>query len=138
MGKFSDLSSIVMARFATPAWVAEGIITHPSNFIGDVPGKEYIRISVLASNNPEGSMYAKLNAVSGLIMVEIYTAAGEGPLRANQIADILDKHLQGGYFLSSTGVAQLGLSVLKDQGLDKANPSLQRTLYSLSFSYFGK
>jgi hypothetical protein len=136
MGKFSDVSSLVNSIFGSAEWQNEGIVTHPSNFTGDVKGNEYIRVSVLtASNRLE---YTNLNSMVGQIVIDIFTRAGEGPLRPNQIADILDKYLVGKIFSSQIGTLQMSAS-LKDQGkTDSANPALFRTLYTINLNYFGK
>jgi hypothetical protein len=136
MGKFSDSTALIMSVFGSVAWKAQKIVTHPSNFIGNVPSNEYIRISVMPSKPIAG--FNDLNSLSGLVMIEIFTPSGNGPKRSNEIADILDTYLTGKYFNSILGNVQLGFSFISNQGIDKVNPALQRTIYSLSFSYFGK
>ena len=136
MGKFSDVSSLVNSVFGSAEWQNEGIVTHPSNFTGDVKGNEYIRVSVLtASNKLE---YTNLNSMAGQIVIDIFTRSGEGPLRPSQIADLLDKYLVGKIFSSQQGTLQISAS-LKDQGKpDTANPALFKTLYVVNLTYFGK
>lgn len=136
MGKFTDMTTNVLAVFNSNAWLLEGVATFPSNFTGSVASNEYIRIDIVATD-PKAA-YANLNCVSGQILIDIFTPAGEGPSRSVTIADLLDTYLVGKSFSSGNGVAQLGLSMLVSFGLDKANPMLYRSQYSLSFTYFGK
>ena len=136
MGKFSDVSSLVNAIFGSNAWQNEGIVTHPSNFTGDVKGNEYIRVSVLTASNRPG--YADLNSMAGQIVIDIFTRSGEGPLRPSQIADLLDKYLVGKIFSSQLGTLQTSASLVAQGKNDTANPALFRTLYTVNFNYFGK
>lgn len=136
MGKFADISSLIFSIFGTTEWQSESIVTHPSNFTGSVSGNEYIRVSVLTANSKLG--YTNLNSMVGQIVIEIFTKAGEGPSRPDQIADVLDKYLVGKSFSSQLGTLQTSAS-LKVQGkIDSANPALFKTLYTVNLNYFGK
>jgi hypothetical protein len=136
MGKYTDMSSIVLAVFGSDAWNAEDIVTHPSNFTGNVKRNEYIRVSVITGNN--ALEYSQLNSMAGQILIEIFTKSGEGPLRASQIADTLDKYLVGKIFPSSLGSVQCGPSLVSQGKVDAVNPALFRTLYTVNVNYFRK
>jgi hypothetical protein len=136
MGKFSDVSSLVNSIFGSVEWQNESIVTHPSNFTGDVKGNEYIRVSVLTASNKLG--YTNLNSMAGQIVIDIFTRSGEGPRRSSQIADLLDKYLVGKIFSSQIGTLQIGPSLTSQGNVDSANPALFRTLYTVNLNYYGK
>jgi len=135
MGKYTQLESAAFATFSSVQWVSEAIATFPSNFVGNVPSNEYIRVSILTSSPTLA--YANLSQMAGQMVVEIFTPSGEGPLRSSQIADTLDNYLVGKSFLSGTGVVQFGPSLMSPGRPDTANSALFRTMYTISLSYFG-
>lgn len=136
MGKQTDLAMLALSVFGTNEWQNEGIVTHPSNFTGNVNGNEYIRVSLILGE--PRLEYTNLNSMAGQIVIDIFTPAGVGPLRAAQIADVLDSYLVGKIFSSLLGSLQIGPSVCSGGKLDTANKTLYRTIYTLSVSYFGK
>jgi hypothetical protein len=135
MGKFSSLNADIYSVFAQSAWIAENIKTFPENYVGTSVGNEYIRVSIVASS------YDKLGSfqsVNGQLIIDIFTPAGEGVSRTNTIADKLDDYLIGKQILvPPDGNTQFGNSTLTFLGNDKANPSLYRASYSLSFNHYG-
>lgn len=135
MGKFEDSTTIVLALFATTYWVETGIITQPTNFTGNLNIDTYIRVSVIQSNTD--GVYGNVSGLRGQIIIDIFTPAGDGPVAAQQIADKLDGLLVGKLQSSASGRVQTGLSSLIVFGIDKANPSLYRNIYTVSFNYFG-
>jgi hypothetical protein len=131
MGKFEQLQSDVFSIFADPVWEAEGVKAVPANFKS--PDQEYIRISVIASNTG-----LNINSVSGILLIDIFTFAGEGPLKASLIADTLDGYLVGrSKSTASNGLTQFLYSTLSLSGVDKDNPTLYRSNYTIPFNYFG-
>lgn len=134
-GKYSSVTNDVFLLFQTDEWLAEGIETRPNNFVGGVTNTEYIRATVLASGDQPAN---PLHSVSGQLLIEIYTSAGEGVDRSNLIADILDSHLAGKIYKSGeSGQTQFGPSGLSGGDFDKVNSSLYRVLYTIPFNYFG-
>ena len=130
--KYDALYKDLFSVFASSGWQAENIKTFPENYVGD-GGTEYIRVTPLMSEEPLNNQ-----SVSGLIHIEIFVPAGEGPARARQIADRLESHLAGkAVSLSSGRVTQFFSSNLSKLGSDPANPALYRMLYSLPFKHYG-
>jgi hypothetical protein len=136
MGKYTDMESLVSSVFASAEWLAETIVTHPSNFEGDVVSNEYIRMKILSVSGE--AFFGKLDNIHGQVIIDIFTPAGEGPKRSSEIADTLDKYLVGRVLTSSNGCLQLGMSYLVGYGADKANEMLYRAIYTLNFTYFKK
>ncbi len=127
MGKFTNLQEDVFNIFATDAWKANNIPTYPQNFL-DINDPEYIRISIVA-----GDQGVDLASVSGQVIIDIFTSAGNGPGPIMRIADILDSHLA----LKFSDAVQFGSSTLIFNGFDKVNPTLFRGTYSIPFNFFG-
>jgi hypothetical protein len=126
MGKFNNIESDVFGVFSTTAWRDEHIATIPVNFSGDV-GREYIRVKILSEKD------LNIGFARGLLMIDIFTPAGEGPSRATAIADKLDSYLVGKKF----NATQFQGSSFETVNLDAANPTLFRSMYSITFHYFG-
>lgn len=128
MGKYSDVQDAVFALFASGPWVAEDIKAFPAGFDGEKGDPPHIRLSVLCGET-------EINTVrsGGLLMIDIFTAWGNGPASATQIADTLDS-----YFEKKTldGV-QFQQSTLSQLTRDRDNPGLGRTIYSIPFTLFG-
>jgi hypothetical protein len=132
MGRFSGPYQDIFSVFGSAAWEAEDIPTFPQNFIGTVPDKKYIRVTPVFDGNS-----INVKSASGILMIDIFTPAGTGPSDTSTIADTLDSYLVGKSKDVSTGVTQFGISSLSPFGLDKDNPSLYRSTYSIPFSFFG-
>lgn len=133
MGKYTNLLNDVFSIFSSSAWIAENIKTYPSNFIAVNSGNEFIRVSIIPSGNG-----ANLISASGVLIVDIFTAAGNGPKATTSIADKLDLYLVGKSLKTATnGVTQLKSSSLQFLGNDKDNPALYRSSYTIPFNYFG-
>ena len=127
MGRYSKAQSLVFSVFGTDAWKATKIKTIPQNFI-DTGSAEFIRVSIVPSGKG-----ANLSSISGLCIIEIYTAAGKGITRSMQIADLLDGFLHG----KSIDTVQFFHSTMTIRGIDKDNPKLFRSLYSIPFNLSG-
>lgn len=132
MGKYNDLLEDVFSVFNSNAWKAENIKTFPNNFVAVNPGNEFIRVSIISSGSG-----INLKSVSGVFIVDIFTSAGNGPKQASLIADKLDLYL-GGKSLSthSQSVTQFTTSTLDFRGVDRDNPSLYRSVYTIPFNFF--
>jgi len=136
-GKYETLHNDIYSIWASANWSNENIKTFPENFIGQVPNKEYIRVSILPSDRSMDTSYQHLGSVSGQVMIDIFVPAGKGPIRASQIADRLDAYLVGKSVQSGQGLTQFQTSTLSNFGFDKANASLFRAIYTIPFTYFG-
>lgn len=128
MGKYVAAEQAVFNVFDSPEWQAEGIRAVPLGFDGPVTETSYIRLSVI----PNGAS-VNSGSISGLVMIEIFTAWGEGPRPSTIIADKLDEYLQ---HKSYTGI-QLFKSSMAVFARDSSNPTLGRSIYSIPFSHFG-
>lgn len=132
MGKYANIDSSILSVFGTDTWKAEKIKTYPSNFIQIGGQNEFIRISIIPSGQS-----VNLNSVSGIVLIEIFTKAGEGPKRSSTIADKLDVYLSGKSFTVETGkVVQFMSSNLSSGEKDPDNATLFRVTYSIPFNYF--
>ena len=135
MNKYTSLVDNIYSIFSSPSWIATTIKTYPENFSGSNSGNEFIRISILPVDD---SLISFPKSVKGQMIVDIFTAAGEGTKRGAQIADLLDTHIVGRTIaLNSSGNVQFGNSSLNSVGIDRANSSIYRFIYSVSFNYFG-
>jgi len=133
MGKYTNLDNDIYALFGTTAWRAERIKTLPSNFIGMAEVGEFIRISIIPSG--KGLNH---RSVSGILMIDIFTQAGDGPKRPSVIADLLDSYLSGKSISTNSGttIQFPESSALDHKGTDKDNPTLYRVAYTIPFNYF--
>jgi hypothetical protein len=133
MGKYENLLKTVLAIFGTSAWIAESIKTYPQNFIGVSLGNEYIRVHVLPSGRG-----LDLKSASGQVIIDVFTPAGDGPVRAALIADRLDAYLLGKSFAASTATVQFDkTSSFSPVGLDKGNAALFKSIFTIPFNLFG-
>lgn len=133
MGKFTDVEKDIYSVFSSQAWVNENIKTYPSNFLAINPGNEYIRVSVIPSGNG-----INIQSVSGILIIDIYTSAGSGIRRASLIADILEGYFAGKQKQTAqNAVTQFTSGTLNHTGVDRDNPSLYRSSYTIPFNYYG-
>jgi hypothetical protein len=133
MGKYSDLLTAVFSVFDSTPWKDTNIKTFPSNYVAVNSGNEFLRVSVLPSGlgiNPKST--------AGLLLIDIFTPAGNGPNRAFALADSLDSFLVGKSVNALTGVVQCATSALSGAEKDSDNPTLVRARYTIPFSYFGE
>jgi len=133
MGKFTNLEQDIYSVFSSPSWIAENIKTYPSNFIAVNAGNEFLKVTIIASGSS-----VNLISVSGVLLIDIFTAAGSSSRRAVMIADILGSYFEGKTkSTASQVVTQFGSGSLTHIGLDSSNPSLFRSTYTIPFNYFG-
>jgi len=133
MGKYENLEKDVFSIFGSTLWKNENIKTFPVNFIELSPGTEFVRVSVIPSGNG-----INLTSISGVLIIDIFTSAGNGPRRTSLIADKLDSYLVGKSVSTITGNStQFKNSALSYVGLDTVNSALYRATYSIPFNYFG-
>lgn len=133
MGRFEDTQKAVFSVFGSPAWVTEDIQTVPQDVALTSLGNEFVRVSVVASGLSVNSL-----SVSGVVIADIFTAAGKGPTRAMQIADALDRHLLDKLVpISPTRSVQFRQSTLSPRGTDGDNNTLSRSQYTVPFNMFG-
>jgi hypothetical protein len=133
MGKNTELQTNLFSIFGDPAWVATGVVTFPEGFLGNTSSNEFIIVSIVASDAPTSDNKSS----AGQVYVDIYVPAGIGPLRAAQIADLLDEHLATKTVANAAGSTQFRNSSFMRRGLDKANPNLLRFIYTTNFTHFG-
>jgi hypothetical protein len=134
MGKYSNVQDDIFSIFNSTSWKAENIKTFPNNFVAVMPGNEFIRVSVISRN-----VGINIESVSGILMIDIFTSAGNGPKRANLIADKLDQYLVGKSVSTLTGsTTQFMSSALDFRGIDTSDPALSKSNYSVPFNYFRK
>lgn len=133
MGKYATLKADIFSILDLAAFKAEGISVYPDNFIAVTPGTEFLRASIIPS---EGSLND--NSIGGILMIDIFTAFGDGPSRMFAIADILDVYLSQKSVTTVVGaVTQFLQSSLAIKGRDIDNEALFRTTYTIPFSHFG-
>jgi hypothetical protein len=133
MGKYTNLQKDIFSIFDLEAWENQSIKTYPSNFIATNSGSEFIRVSII----PRG-FGINLKSISGILLVDIYIDSGSGPNRSSFIADKLDEFLVGkSISLTNGAVTQFENSVMSPMGVDKDNPTLYLSAYSIPFNYFG-
>ena len=134
MGKYQDVIDDVFSVFSAPGWLAESIPTYPQNHIPINPGDEFIRVSIV----PSSYLSTSRSSLSGQLIIDIFTVAGNGPSRSFAIADILDQYLLNKYLnTSGNGATQFIGSAMGNGDLDRDNPSLYRSIYTINFNYTG-
>jgi hypothetical protein len=133
MGKYTFLQDDVFSIFASAEWQAENINTYPENFLALNSGNTFIRVSVI----PSGSGINP-NSTSGILMIDLFFPAGNGPKVGYQLADKLDQYLVGKSLNTvEANTTQFYKSTLATRGLDAANSSLFRMSYTIPFNFFG-
>jgi hypothetical protein len=131
MGKYLKIQDDIYSIFSSVEWQNENIKTIPSNGVAD--SGEFVRITILSN----GEALNK-NSASGILMAEIFTSAGGGPTRSVNIADKLDQYLAGKSINTVTGKqTQLFSSNFTFDGIDRDNPGLVKSTFSVQFKYFG-
>jgi len=131
--KYTDVLRDVEGLFSSTAWTANNIPAFPSNY--DVSAtaqnnQEFVVIEVIPGRN--FTNYGR-PGVKGQVIIQIYTAAGQGTARANEIADILDNLMQTRELTRGT---LIGTSSMSHLDLDQNDPYLFRTDYSVSFTKY--
>lgn len=132
MSKYTRLTEIIYTIFYAPAWLNENIKTTPDNFASTGVGKEFIRVSILASSSDFRTI------TNGAMIIDIFVPSGDGSKRANIIADKLDEYLaEKTLEITGKGSLQLFNSSLATLGIDSSNKALSRYKYTIPFNYFG-
>jgi hypothetical protein len=131
VGKYTNLDSNVFAIFGSNAWNKKNIKTYPANFIAVGPSTEFIKVAILPNEFGVNRL-----SVAGVMIIEIYTPAGNGPKRASAIADELDTFLANKSQGSGGAIVQFAQSSVSPFGPDSVNKSLYRTTYTIPFNYF--
>lgn len=133
MGKFTDLQDSIFSIFGSQAWTDTGVKAVPANFIPKNVDNEYIRLNILPN-----TFGINTKSVSGIMIIDIFTPAGNGPNRASLIADILDNFLVYKSLNIRDGVSlQTAGSSLDFVGIDSSNTTLFRAKYTITFNFFG-
>src|SRR5690349_6972761 len=107
MGKYLDLQNKVFSVFDSNTWKAEAIKTFPQDVIASNFGEKYIQVSII----PSGKGLNRAS-ISGVCIIDIYVAAGNGPALYHAIADKLDSYLENKTLkaLLSSNTVQFGNS----------------------------
>ena len=122
-----DVQSALESVFLSPTWQSTQIQVVPD----DLPlYGEGIKYKILMSSK---QFYYGGFGVTGHFIASVYTRAGRGPTRANEIIDLLTTHFQG---QTMDGNLHTGPSTLIDMGIDQDDPSLIRTDFRVSFNKF--
>jgi len=133
MGKFTNIMTDVFSIFGSPEWADEKLKTVPSNFSTEDLGNEFLRISIQLGDSP-----VNVSSMSGMLIVDIFSAFGVGPPRVTAIADILDAYLLRGVSFSyaSGSTTQFLTSSFAIIGQDKDNPVLIQAQYVANFNHY--
>ena len=129
MGKFTELEDSLYSLLRTPVFIAENLKVYPNNFVGVIT-EEFIRLDVVT-----GGRSFSARSSRGFLIAQILVKAGTGPRRASVISDILDKHLMGKSVKGSLGTLLFTNSTLSHYGVDKANPGLHLSEYTINYSW---
>jgi hypothetical protein len=133
MGKYTSLETNVFSIFASNIWKSEKINTYPNNFVVTKNSGEFIRVTIIPSGKG-----INLISTSGILIIDIFTLAGEGTKKASLIADKLDDYLVGKSIITLEKYAtQFNGSSLSFSGIDKDNTSLFRSNYTIPFNFYG-
>lgn len=133
MDRYVRALSDVFSIFGSAEWVTENIFTIPTGIDPENPGSEYIRVSVI----PSGKALNRAS-LTGILLIDIFTPRNKGPLRTMEIADKLDDYLQNKTVnLLDSASTQFLSSSLGTVTRDRDNATLNMTLYSIPFSYYG-
>jgi hypothetical protein len=134
MNKYAALQRDIFSVFKTQSWLSQGVQTLPWNFTPATFSESYIRLSIIPG-------HSRINTASssGVLIVDIFVAAGAGPSPTSVIADKLDTYLVGQSISGAPGtVTQFPEgSSLKHLSADKASPTLLRSSYTIPFKHFG-
>jgi hypothetical protein len=133
MGKYVNLEQDVFSVFASPAWLNENIKTFPTNYTAVNSSNEFIRVSVI----PSGTGINRAS-IKGILIIDIFIAAGKGTRRILEIADKLDNYLVNKSITSQSNTqTQFGFSTMGIGAEDKDNRALFKSSYSITFNFFG-
>lgn len=128
MGKYLTAQDDVFSILSSPEWEADGIRAFPAGYKGEKGDAPYVLVTIVPSGTPLNA-----SSSSGVLLIEIFTAWGEGPAPTSIIADLLDKHFQK----RTVNQTQMFNSACDRLMQDRDNPALGRAIYTLPFSHFG-
>jgi len=133
MGKYTTLETDVFSVFSSTLWKSEKISTYPNNFVVNNNSSEFIRVTIIPSGNG-----LNIASTSGMLIIDIFTFAGEGTKKPSLIADKLDQYLVGKSLNTSPkSTTQFQGSSLSFGDIDKDNSSLFRSTYTIPFNFYG-
>jgi hypothetical protein len=132
MSRYSTVLNDIFSVFATPQWVSQDVKTFPDNFVSVDAGNEFIRVSVIPQ-----SRGLNRNSIAGVLQIDIFTPAGNGPKGVMALADKLDQFLKNKSFMTASNNTQMLDSTLSLRGKDSANPALFRSVYTIPFNSYG-
>lgn len=133
MGKYTTLETDIFSIFSSNVWKNEKISTYPNNFVVNNNSSEFIRVTIIPSGRG-----INVSSVSGVLIIDIFTFAGEGTKRPSLIADKLDQYLVGKSLNTSPeNTTQFQGSSLSFGVTDKDNTSLFRSTYTIPFNFYG-
>lgn len=133
MGKYTSLEKDIFDLINTNLNNVGTLRIYPSNFADVTPEQQFVKVTIVPSGNG-----LNLKSVSGLLIADIYVPSGSGPRGTSILADGLDSQLVGKTLKTTTGgTTQFGNSTMTPVGIDKANPTLFRSTYTIPFNFFG-
>jgi hypothetical protein len=130
MAKFNYITETIFGIFGSSLWTTLAVPTYPQNFVNDDKLDEFVRVSVIT----DAGIVTPSSSI-GLIKVEIYTPAGQSIDRAVVISDLLNQMLEnktiGSIQFSDPALVHL------DSSIQEEDPTLFKSLYSITFKYYG-
>lgn len=133
MGKYTELQSGIFKFFSGLTWGLENIPSYPQDVAIKDNHEKFVRISIIPSG-----IGVNLHSISGICIIDIFTAATANPSEAMVIADKLDDYLVGKSRIMTNGRINFPQgSTLQPRGKDTDNPALIRHSYTIPFKYFG-
>jgi hypothetical protein len=120
MSKYSEIRDSIFSKITN----FTDLSFYPDNF-GELKANT-ARVSIVLSDSTIHE------TVYGLLIIDIFITAGEGPSKLYSIADELDTLL----LKKTVGHLQFFTSAMTPRGYDIDNPTLFRGQYQLNFSYF--
>jgi len=133
MGRYSATQQAIFSIFGLNTWTAENIKTFPQDVVASNAGDEFVKVTII----PSGKGINRVS-ISGIVIIDIYTASGLGPSRASAIADKLDDYLcNKTVIISASRNVQFDRSTMVPKGIDSDNKTLVRSQYTIPFNLFG-
>lgn len=131
MISFVDVETLIYTEVTALQNLLPALQFYPSNFVlkGGASLGAFARISVVfgASGNLQHS-------VDALLVLELFTKAGEGTHNIYSHADVLNTALVGKFLVTGESSMQFHSSTLQLEGTDHDNFSYHKTTYKLPFT----
>ena len=129
MARLESITSDIFSIFGSLEWTTLGIPTYPQNFVNNDSLDEFVRVSFAI-----GPGASSVTASQGLMKVEIYTPVGQSIDRAVEIGENLNNLFER---LTIGGLQFMHPELSHTNQEFEEDPTLFRSLYSISFNYYG-